>query len=281
MTETIQSVRLPAVAGAFYPGSAAALDSLVERELEQARTRSRSRAAEAPRSRCPKAVVVPHAGYVYSGPVAASAYALLAPFADAIERVVLVGPAHRMYVEGLASPGAGRLRTPLGDVVVDAVALDGARAKGAAIGVSAAAHAREHSLEVQLPFLQKVLPRAKVVPLVVGRAPAAEVAAVLDALWGGPETVIVISSDLSHYLPYDVGRRADQQTAARIVGLDAAPLDGEEACGAAGINGLVAVARARGLEAELVELASSGDTAGTRDEVVGYGAFAFYEGGDR
>lgn len=282
--ETIQSVRPPAVAGAFYPASAATLDAVVERELTdaraRARARSRSHTPSAARGACPKALVVPHAGYVYSGPVAASAYVLLEPFADRIERVVLVGPAHRVFVEGLASPGAERLRTPLGDVVVDTAALEGARPRGAAIGVSAAAHAREHSLEVQLPFLQKVAPHAKVIPLVVGRAPAAEVAAVLEALWGGPETVIVISSDLSHYLPYDVGRRADERTAARIVDLDAAPLDGEEACGAAGINGLVVVARARGLSGELVELASSGDTAGTRAEVVGYGAFAFYEGAE-
>ncbi len=259
-----ESVREPAVAGAFYPGSRAALDELVTTLLAGARK---------PEKRLlPKAIVAPHAGYMYSGAIAASAFALLEPCGDAIERVVLVGPAHRVRVEGLASPGAAALRTPLGDVAVDTAAL----AK-LDVAESPAAHAREHSLEVELPFLQRVAPRARVVPLAVGRAGAAEVARVLEALWGEAETVIVVSSDLSHHLPFDEGRAADERTAARIVALDATPLDGEDACGCAGINGLLRVARAKGLRAELVDLRSSGDTAGPRDEVVGYGAFGFWE----
>lgn len=228
--------------------------------------------APPPSGSCPKAVIVPHAGYIYSGPIAASAYALLAPFAAQIARVVLIGPAHRAYVEGLASPDATSLETPLGDVDVDVDAL--AIAPG--IHADRAAHAREHSLEVQLPFLRKVVPLAKVVPLVVGRAAPEVVGRVIEALWGGPETVIVISSDLSHYLPYELGRRADAATAARVVALSATPLSTEDACGAAGINGLLWVARRRGLSIELVDLRSSGDTAGSRGEVVGYGAFAAY-----
>jgi MEMO1 family protein len=257
------TIRQPAVAGSFYPASPATLDATVERLLADAKVD-----ATVP---LPKAIVVPHAGYVYSGSVAARAFALLAPHAATVRRVVLVGPAHRVHLEGLASPGASTLRTPLGDVAVDTAALDATN-----VAVDAEAHRREHSLEVELPFLQKVAPRAKVVPLVVGHAHADDVGRLLDALWGGSETVIVVSSDLSHYLPYDVGRELDAQTAARIVTL-AQPLRGDEACGAAGVNGLLWVARRRGLRGELVDLRSSGDTAGPRDEVVGYGAFAFYE----
>lgn len=257
-------VRAPAVAGAFYPASREALGELVDRLLAEAPAPDGAQP-------CPKALIVPHAGYVYSGPVAASAFARLLPHAASIERVVLVGPAHRAQVEGMVTPGVAAMRTPLGDVRVDGDALG-----VAGVAASPAVHALEHSLEVELPFLQRVAPRAKVVPFAVGRAPPAEVAGVLASLWGGPETVIVISSDLSHYLPYDVGRNADQRTAARIVGLDG-PLSGDEACGAAGINGLLRVARDKGLRVELVDLRSSGDTAGPRGEVVGYGAFALYE----
>jgi len=223
---------------------------------------------------CPKAIVVPHAGYVYSGPIAASAFARLAPFARRIERVVVVGPSHRVAFEGMASPGAAALRTPLGEIPVDLESLD----RVPEVAASPVVHAREHSLEVELPFLQRVVPNARVVPLAVGRATAAEVGTVLQALWGGPETVFVISSDLSHYLPYGVGREKDRETAARIVALSPEPLHGDEACGAAGINGLAWVARKRGLSCELLDLRSSGDTAGGRAEVVGYGAFALYEG---
>ncbi len=256
--------RIPAVAGTFYPGTAPALGAAVDALLREARP-----VAPEP---CPKALIVPHAGYVYSGPIAATAFARLAPYAERIERVVLVGPAHRVFVHGLASPGAGWLRTPLGDVEVDAAAL----AEVPAIHADAAAHAREHCLEVELPFLQRVTPRAKVVPVLASRLPPAQVGAVLEALWGGPETVIVVSTDLSHYLPYRAGRTRDQRTVDRILDgeLD---LDGEDACGAVAVNGLTWVARRRRMRIELLDLRSSGDTAGSRDEVVGYAALALYE----
>ena len=263
------AVRPPAVAGSFYPASPAELRDLVDGLLAPI--------AVPARGRPPKALVVPHAGYVYSGPIAASAFARLAPFAATIRRVVLIGPAHRVAVDGLASPGVETLRTPLGDVPVDLGALTGL----AGVEADPLAHAREHSLEVELPFLQRVLPRARVVPLAVGHASPELVGRTLEALWGGDETVIVISSDLSHYLPYDEGRRCDRATASRITTLDPRPLRGDEACGAAGINGLLWVARRKGLSCELLDLRSSGDTAGGRREVVGYGAFALYApGGD-
>ncbi|HSK01310.1 MAG TPA: AmmeMemoRadiSam system protein B [Kofleriaceae bacterium] len=280
----LESVREPAVAGSFYPAEAAELGALVDRLLATAPARTGGRPEAVPgaapgavpeavpEASLPKALIVPHAGYVYSGPIAAAAFARVAALGERIARVVMIGPAHRVPVEGLVWPGVARLRTPLGEVEVDVDAIRDLP------GVAAhpAAHAREHSLEVMLPFLQRIAPRAKVVPLVGSDVPAAEVGRVLEALWGGPETLIVISSDLSHYLPYREARTRDEHTAARIVGLDDS-LSGNDACGAAGVNGLLWLARRRRMRVELVDLRSSGDTAGPRDEVVGYGAFALHE----
>lgn len=258
------TIRPPAVAGSFYPAGASELAALVDRLLADVTV--------PPGARRPKALIVPHAGYIYSGPIAASAFARIAPFGESIERVVLVGPAHRVFVQGLVSPGATRLRTPLGELEVDTDAL----ALLSGVPVDARAHAREHSLEVELPFLQRVCPRAKLVPLAGTRADPAFVAGALETLWGGDETLIVISSDLSHYLPYAEGRAADERTCARIVALDAT-LGGDDACGSIGINGLAWLAHERRLSIELLDLRSSGDTAGSKDQVVGYGAFAVYE----
>ncbi len=267
----LESVREPAVAGSFYPAEAAELGTLVDRLLAAVPARTGGCPEALPRA-SPRALIVPHAGYVYSGPVAAAAFARVAAHGERIERVVMIGPAHRVPVEGLVWPGVARLRTPLGEVDVDVDALRDLP------GVAAhpAAHAREHSLEVMLPFLQRIAPRAKVVPLLGTDVPADEVGRVLEALWGGPEALIVISSDLSHHLPYREARARDEHTAARIVGLDDS-ISGDEACGAVGVNGLLRLARRRRMRVELVDLRSSGDTAGPRDEVVGYGAFALHE----
>jgi AmmeMemoRadiSam system protein B len=260
----MQPVRPAAVAGLFYPGEPDTLRSLVDNLLAD---------APSPRdARVPKALIVPHAGYVFSGSVAAAAYATLQKGADRIRRVVLIGPTHRVFVRGIASPGASAMATPLGEMRVDVDALD-----AAGIPENPLAHAREHSLEVELPFLQRVLPHASVIPLAVGNARIEEVGRVLEALWGGPETVIVVSSDLSHYLSYADGRALDRATAARIEALDPEVLPSDMACGATGINGLLWVARRKHLEPVLLDLRSSGDTAGGRNEVVGYGAFALYE----
>ncbi len=270
LASALGSVRVPAVAGAFYPASPSALEAVVDAHLEEARAR-----AGTSRKPAPKAIIVPHAGYVYSGPIAARAFVELEGARERITRVVLLGPAHRVRSRGLALPGAAKLRTPLGDVEVDLEAASSV-AELAWVETNAIAHAREHSLEVELPFLQRVLPHARVVPLAVGDASPDEVATTLDVLWGGDETVIVVSSDLSHHLAYDEGRARDEDTCTRIVLLDG-PLDHEHACGAGAINGLLAVARRRGLTAELLDRRSSGDTAGPRDEVVGYASFAFRE----
>ena len=253
------TVRQPAVAGSFYPASPEVLDAQVTKLLA---------AAKQPDGPCPKALIVPHAGYIYSGPIAASAFARIAPYGDRITRVVLIGPAHRVFVNGLASTGADVLRTPLGEIAVEQIA---------GVHANPAAHAREHSLEVMLPFLQKVCPNARVIALCGSRARPDEVGTLLAEHWGGPEPLIVISSDLSHYLPYAEGREIDQQTADQIVALDPT-IEGEHACGSIGINGLLWLAKKKQLRAELVDLRSSGDTAGDKAEVVGYGAFAFYEG---
>lgn len=260
-------VRPPAVAGSFYPGDAVELRMQLDALLAAAPDRGRADGL--------KALIVPHAGYVYSGPVAATAYRLLGRAGDRVRRVVLLGPAHRVAFSGLALPGCDALATPLGTVALDGDGVATARALPGVLE-SGRAHAREHSLEVQLPFLQRVLPAFALVPLCVGDADPDEVAAVLAALWGGRETILVISSDLSHYLPGELARAADERTAAAILALRG-PVAPEQACGAHPVNGLLREGARRGLRGELLDLRNSGDTAGDDDRVVGYGAFAFYE----
>jgi len=264
----MSTIRRAAVSGSFYPGEPAALATEVASYLA---------AAPAAGPSPPKAIIAPHAGYMYSGPIAGSVYARLSPLSGRISRVVLAGPAHRVYVSGAAIPSAEAFASPLGAVALDADALARLR-ELPFVEVSDRAHALEHSLEVHVPFLQAVLGDFKLVPIVVGDASPDESAQLLEALWGGPETLIVVSSDLSHYHPYEVARSADRDTANAILSLDAR-LVPEEACGAAPINGLLRAARRHGLKAELVDLRNSGDTAGDRSRVVGYGAFAFTEPG--
>jgi AmmeMemoRadiSam system protein B len=224
----------------------------------------------------PKAIIAPHAGYVYSGPVAASVYARLRALRGRIRRIVLLGPAHRVAVDGLALPASSAFATPLGVVTIDAEAVAAIRDLPQVV-VSEAVHAQEHSLEVQLPFLQTIFGDFSLLPLAVGDASPQEVDEVIERLWGGDETLIVVSSDLSHYLPYDVAQRVDAQTAARIVDLDATVVH-LEACGSAPINGLLLASRRHGLQARLLDLRNSGDTAGDKSRVVGYGAFSFAAG---
>ena len=258
-------IRPPAVAGAFYADSAGALHRELDDALAQARPMSLPAA--------PKALIVPHAGYVYSGPIAATAYRSLAAVRERVRRVVLLGPCHRVAVRGLALPGVDAFDTPLGRVLLDVDAIR-ALAGLPQVVVSPAAHAREHSLEVQLPFLQRWLADFTLVPLAVGDASAAEVAEVIERLWGGEETLVVVSSDLSHYHRYDDARAIDAATVRAILAGDTG-LDHEQACGATPIAGLLEVVRRRGLEPQLLDLRNSGDTAGDRSRVVGYAAIAF------
>jgi hypothetical protein len=258
------ATRPAAVAGAFYPASPTELGRTVDRLL--------AGAAAVERRPAPKALIAPHAGYVYSGPVAASAYAQVRSQRGRIRRVVLLGPVHRVPVRGLALPGVQRFATPLGEVQIDAEAIAALHGLPQVVE-SPLAHEAEHSLEVQLPFLQRLLGEFSLLPLAVGDATAGEVAEVLDRLWGGEETLIVVSSDLSHYLPYEKARRIDQDTVDHLLSLDI-ELDHERACGATPINGLLLAARRRGLKADLLDLRNSGDTAGDRRRVVGYAAIA-------
>jgi hypothetical protein len=250
----------------FYPGNPAVLQRTVDKLLSAATPHAGAQ---------PKALIVPHAGYIYSGSTAALAYAALAPWRDTIRRVVLLGPTHRVAVAGLALTEADALATPLGTVAVDAAAV--AEIAGLPqVVASDRVHAQEHSLEVHLPFLQRALDDFRIVPLAVGHAAPEDVAEVLDRLWGGPETLIVISSDLSHFLHYAAANEVDRDTCAHILQLDA-HIHPEQACGAYPMNGLLIAARRRGLVPTLLHRCNSGDTAGDRSRVVGYAAFAFHE----
>ena len=261
----MSEIRPAAVAGHFYPESPRELRPMVE-EFLQATDGGESMPS-------PKAIIAPHAGFIYSGPVAGSAFRCLARDAELIRRVVLLGPAHRLPVRGLALPGQRAFETPLGRVPVDQ-GLVRAIVDLPQVTSSPAAHAPEHCLEVELPFLQVVLSDFSLLPLLVSSVSKEEIAEVLDRVWGGPETRIVISSDLSHYLSYDSARERDRDTARRVVELRGS-IDEHHACGAVAINGLLEVARRRAMTCRILDLRSSGDTAGDRMRVVGYGAFAF------
>jgi AmmeMemoRadiSam system protein B len=288
-------IRPAAVAGTFYPADPAELRSTVEALLAPWRSPAADAsgagleageprglpALQAPRPlrtlRAPKAIIAPHAGYAYSGAVAGSAFAALAGNGLAggapARRVVLLGPSHRVALRGLALPAAERFATPLGEVELDRAGM-AAVARLPLVTMRADAHAEEHSLEVELPFLQVVLGSFLLLPLVAGDATGDEVAEVLEAAWGGAETVVVISSDLSHYLAAEAAERADRDTAARILSL-AGPLGSRQACGAVPINGLLSAARRRRMTVRQLDLRHSGDTSGDRSRVVGYGAWAF------
>lgn len=259
-------VRQPAVSGLFYPADEPTLRRMVEDFLAEA----------IPEGGVPKAIIVPHAGYIYSGPIAASAYARLAAGRSRIRRVVLLGPSHRVPFQGLAASGADSFRTPLGDIPLDRTAIEDL-ADLPQVTVLDVAHAGEHSLEVQLPFLQLLLDEFTLVPLVVGDAPVEAVAEVLARLWDGPETLIVISSDLSHYHEYLTAQRMDRATSEAIVSMHPESLGYDDACGRVPVAGLLLEARRMGLRGELIDLRNSGDTAGGKGQVVGYGSYAFSE----
>lgn len=260
-------VRPPAVAGTFYPYPKQELEKDLHAMLEAAKSASVTIT--------PKAIIVPHAGYVYSGLTAAAAYACLGSVREVVKRVVLLGPVHRVPVHGLALPGVDLFETPLGSVELDHTAIASISDMRQVV-VSAAAHAQEHSLEVQLPFLQTVLKDFKLVPLAVGDATAEEVAEVLEKLWGGPETLIVISSDLSHFLPYQIAQSIDRVTVQSILDLSG-PLTHEQACGGTPINGFMLAAKSYKLQPRLLDVRNSGDAAGDKNRVVGYASFAFTE----
>jgi len=263
------NTRKPAVAGMFYPADAQELRRDVLTFLGAAKT---DRAPD--RIEMPKAIVAPHAGYIYSGPIAGSAYALLAPHAGEISRVILFGPSHRVPFTGLAYSAAETFLTPLGPVPVDQTAYERVRDL-TQVRQYEAPFEGEHCLEVQLPFLQLTLEKFHIVPFLVGDVGAEEVAQVMERLWGGDETLIVVSSDLSHYLDYDSATAIDAETSRAIEALHPEAIGYHQACGRNPLNGLLREAKLQGLEARTLDLRNSGDTAGPRSQVVGYGAYVF------
>lgn len=262
-------IRPPAVAGAFYPAEPGELAGMLDTMLDAARTTESTRVRSTP----PAALILPHAGYVYSGSTAARGYSLVE--GSGVQRVVLLGPTHRVPVSGLALPSVEAFATPLGRVRVEQDATHLPQ-----VVIDDAPHAMEHSLEVHLPFVQKVLGDVAVVPFAVGRASPAEVAEVIDACWGGSETLVLISSDLSHYLPYAQAQHVDEETLTQILAAEG-PITPEQACGSGAINGLLHLVEKRRLRPELVAACNSGDTAGDRRRVVGYATVAFDEMGPK
>ncbi len=254
--------RPAAVAGRFYPADPSELEAAVEAHL----------ACGDADGKPPKAAIAPHAGYVYSGDVAGRAFAALRRASDQIRRVVLIGPAHHVGFEGLAISGADRFETPLGAVAVDAAARDRLIDAGLVEQLDEP-HAPEHSLETHLPFLQKVLGDFELVPIVTGLASAEQVAQVLDEVWGAEETFISVSSDLSHFHTYDEARDIDARTCRAIEAMRPADIGRDDACGRLAIQGLLISAKRRNLSVETLDLRNSGDTAGPKDRVVGYGAW--------
>ncbi len=261
----MSTIRPAAIAGMFYPDDKHELHRYLTKLLQQTKPTTPLH---------PKAIIVPHAGYIYSGPVAASAYHLLQPYRTIIKRVVLLGPSHHVPLFGLAASSADYFTTPLGDIAIDVMSTHSAL-QLPQVKLMNEAHALEHSLEVQLPFLQAVLNSFTLVPLVVGEATADEVSEVLELLWGGDETLIVISSDLSHYHDYHTAQKMDRATSNAIEQLHPEALHHDDACGRHPVSGLLLLAKQKGLHATTVDLRNSGDTAGSKDQVVGYGAYVF------
>lgn len=269
MAQGTATTRPAALAGTFYPADPDELRTTIAGFLAEAKPQVHG---------APKALIVPHAGYIYSGAVAGKAYELLKDRAAHVSRIVLLGPTHRVYVRGLAAPNATHFATPLGAMAIDHAALEALRDLPQVV-FNDEAHAMEHSLEVQLPFLQRIAPEARLIPLAVGDTNPRAVAEVLARFWKDPGALIVISSDLSHFHGYDDAKRRDSATATSIEHFAGDELDGERACGFLPISGLLALAKKEGARIERVDLRNSGDTAGPRERVVGYGAWAIYEVG--
>ena len=263
-----QSVRPPAVAGMFYPDNPAELQSMVSSMLTQAQDLEND-------LNQPVALIAPHAGYIYSGPVAATAYRYIGRFHQTIKRVILLGPSHRIPFTGLAMSSATHFSTPLGLIPIDTASYQKI-AQHPAVQLLDAAHAQEHSLEVHLPFLQSVLDDFSLVPLVVGETSKEDVAEVLELLDLQADTLVVVSSDLSHYHDYRTAQQLDQHTSNAIVHLQPEQIGYEDACGRNPVNGLLTLAKQHHLHVIAADLRNSGDTAGPRDRVVGYGAYLFH-----
>ena len=261
------TVRAAAVSGMFYPSDPHELHTLLRHYLQSLPVPNEAV--------FPKAIIAPHAGYIYSGPIAASIYRYILHYRTSIRRVILLGPAHRVAFQGVAAPKVDFFETPLGTVPIDHEAIRSVKHRR--LGYLNQAHEQEHSLEVQLPFLQEILESFTLIPLLVGRSSAEDISDILEALWGGDETLIVISSDLSHFESYSAAQRKDRATSQAIVSFSYRRLRGEDACGYRAIQGLLRLAKSKEMVGEIVDLRNSGDTAGDKSRVVGYGAYMFRE----
>lgn len=262
---TTQHIRQPAVAGYFYPQDPRELHDMVDSYLH------REKSAD----EIPKAIVVPHAGYIYSGAIAGQAYSRFLNAAERIRTVVLLGPAHRVYLEGMALSEAEQFQTPLGRIQIDSVFRDSLLDRVEVVEMESA-HEKEHSLEVHLPFLQLLFNDFSLLPIVVGQIDAATVSEILESIWGGDETLIIISSDLSHFHPYDIARKIDDETAMAIQSYNMEKIGPEQACGCMPLNGMLHLAKKKAMRIVNYELKNSGDTAGDKSRVVGYGAWGLY-----
>lgn len=260
----MSQIRQPAVSGSFYPDNPKILRAMLEDYLQQV--------VITPADKAPRAVIVPHAGYIYSGEIAASAYARLRPKRSIIKRVVILGPSHRVGFSGLALSHAEVFKTPLGDIPLDTTAI-ATLVNFPFVEYMDQAHLYEHSLEVQLPFLQVTLDSFQLIPIVVGDCSAEQIEQVLELFYGKDDTLIVISSDLSHFHDYATAQQLDKETSEKIERLDYQHLDYDSACGRAPVSGLLALAKNKSLRVETIDLRNSGDTAGDKSRVVGYGAY--------
>ena len=264
----MENIRPAAVAGSFYPASSSALLSTIEQAFKHA--------VPVVHTRCPKALILPHAGFVYSGAIAASGYQYLLPYRERIRRVVLIGPSHRVGFHGLALSSADYFETPLGTVKIDQNAQQ-LLLEMEGVQIIDEAHTNEHSLEVQLPFMQHVLDDFTLIPIVTGDAQPELVARVIETLWGGPETIIIVSSDLSHFHGYETAKRLDVCTSKAITSLDYKQVHSNDACGCIGVRGLLYFAQHHRLAASIIDVRNSADTAGDKESVVGYGSYLFEE----
>ncbi len=266
MSHTHNRIRPAAVAGLFYPDSPSELKASIQNYLQQ---------APEPQDTPPLAIIAPHAGYIYSGPIAASAYKQILPVADKIKQVVLLGPSHRVPLRGIATPDADYFETPLGTIKINTQLCQQFESLPF-VTPSYEAHQQEHSLEVQLPFLQSILHDFQLIPLVVGECPAEAVAELLETVWNRDDTLVVISTDLSHYNHYEIAQKIDRQTSTAIEQLHPEQIHYDNACGRNPLNGLLTLAIKKNLSINTLDLRNSGDTAGSKDRVVGYGAYAVH-----
>jgi hypothetical protein len=260
------NIRKPNVAGQFYPEQTKALVEMINKFLSEAKH------VVLPEQ--PKAIIVPHAGYIYSGTVAATIYAALSQYKDIINNVILLGPTHRMTFKGVAATMVDCFETPLGSIPV--VHNWRNTLTSSVVNVNETAYEMEHSIEIQLPFLQVVLDKFELLPFVVGDEDFIAVADIIDSLWGKEDTLVVVSSDLSHYKDYNTAQELDALTSQAIVNLTPLEIKHEQACGLIPIQGLLQAAKNRKMKVRALDVRNSGDTAGSKDSVVGYGAFCFW-----